>query len=86
MQLDHVDVTSAPFSGGTRELVRRYWLHYEPNGNRTQSWLTGIDLEGRCGQTPIAEDGLGELPVPTLTIGSICGRGNFRLRTRADAA
>ncbi|MFN0246523.1 MAG: toxin TcdB middle/N-terminal domain-containing protein, partial [Kofleriaceae bacterium] len=46
-----VDVTSAPFAGGTREAVRRYHLDYDPSAHA--SLLTSVTVEGRCAD-PIA--------------------------------
>lgn len=61
--LHRVDVTSSPWSGGTRELVRRYWLNYQPNANTTQTSLANIVIEGTCKQW--AEDAGGSLPEST---------------------
>ena len=61
LHLDHVDVTSAPFSGsGARGLVRRYWLTYGPNANNTQVLLEGVRLEGAC--NGVVEQASGSLP------------------------
>jgi RHS repeat-associated protein len=62
-RLDHVDVTSAPFEGGTREIVRRYWLHYTLNPGNTQNHLDSIELEGTCGHQ--TENASGLLPTTT---------------------
>ncbi|HEY3816930.1 MAG TPA: RHS repeat-associated core domain-containing protein [Polyangiaceae bacterium] len=62
--LDHVDVTSSPLSGGTRQLVRRYWLHYGAFGTDfSASQLAEIDLEGTC--NGLAENASGLLPNST---------------------
>jgi RHS repeat-associated protein len=61
--LQRVDVTSSPFLGGARELVRRYWLNYQFNANQTRSSLTSIVLEGTCGHW--TENAQGELPTTT---------------------
>ena len=53
-----VDVTSAPFQGGARRLVRRYWLTYSWNNASTQARLTQIDLEGSCSGGVEGSDGL----------------------------
>ena len=57
LHLEHVDVTSSPFQGGRRELVRRYWLDYQTLDHwgdagapktDTQVYLAGIRMEGTC--------------------------------------
>ena len=59
--LDHVDVTSSPLSGGVRQLVRRYWLHYGSFGTDfSASQLGEIDLEGTC--NALTENASGLLP------------------------
>ena len=62
--LDHLDVTSSPFSGGVRQLVRRYWLHYGAFGtNFSAIQLAEVDLEGTCNAW--AENSAGLLPRST---------------------
>jgi RHS repeat-associated protein len=60
-----VDVTSKSFVGGaagSRELVRRYQLTYDPTFHA--SLLASVQLEGRCASV-IAEDASGALPPST---------------------
>ena len=63
LHLADVDVTSAPFGGGTRELVGRYWLTYIPNANATQVLLQSVREEGTC--SGAVEDATGALPSST---------------------
>jgi RHS repeat-associated protein len=74
-----VDVTSQPFGGGSRNLVRRYHLAYDPGYHL--SILSSVQDEGRCvdglgNEVPIAEDATGSLPsitgcpaLPAMTFG-----------------
>jgi RHS repeat-associated protein len=67
LRLTRVDVTSqSAAAAGSRELVRRYTLAYDPQSHA--SLLTSIQVEGRCaqsGQQQITEDGNELLPWPT---------------------
>ena len=70
--LASVDVTSQPFSGGTRELLRRYHLRYSARTsypNEYHPFLEGVQEEGRCA-TPIQEDPSKE----TLPDATMCDR------------
>jgi RHS repeat-associated protein len=65
-RINHVDVTSKPFSGGSQfELLRRYWLTYgEPGIALHPSLLYSVTMEGRCA-SPIDESASGDLPAST---------------------
>jgi RHS repeat-associated protein len=68
--LGQVDVASQPFSGGPRELLRRYHFRYSARTsypNEYHPFLEGVQEEGRCA-TPIQESPSGAtfaLPVAT---------------------
>jgi RHS repeat-associated protein len=63
LRLQRVDITSANFrGGGAREQVRRYHLGYTTNNAR--SYLTSVQLEGRC-ESPPHEDASYSLPSST---------------------
>lgn len=64
-RLVHVDVTSKTFvgAGAARELVRRYWLAYDPT--RHLSLLASVQMEGRCASGNPVEDADQRLPDAT---------------------
>lgn len=67
-----IDVSSASFLGAARTGVRRYHLGYEDVDGR--SWLTSLQLEGRCVDAPVAEKVDDHTGVPALPVGSSCPR------------
>ena len=70
MRLSGVDVFAAPFLGGQRQVVRRYHLTYaaaatsDANYLRHHSFLTSIQLEGRC-NSPASDPLTGPTSCPT---------------------
>jgi RHS repeat-associated protein len=69
LRIARIDVTSQPFApnaSGSREIVRRYELEYDPQSHA--SLLASIQVEGRCafsGEQQITEDATEQLPWPT---------------------
>jgi RHS repeat-associated protein len=67
LRLTQVDVASKPFAGsGPRGLLRRYHLTYDPSFH--MSFLTSLQIEGRCGGstgTPVSESAGNGPPLPS---------------------